>query len=166
MQSKNLLKMNLETCKFMLLPMIEDMKDAPLTFPTAKGGNHPLWVLGHLAYSEGKLLREMMLGESNPLAKWAGIFSDGTEPVGDANKYPPLDEVMSKCLEIHQATVALLDSMSEDDLDTASKNCPPEYEGFFGTYRQCFQQVASHWHMHQGQVADARRAAGRKPLMA
>lgn len=56
MQSKDLLKMNLESCMGMLLPMIEDMKDAPLTFPTPKGGNHPLWVLGHLAYSEGSLL--------------------------------------------------------------------------------------------------------------
>jgi len=166
MQSKDLLKMNLEACKGMLLPMIEDMKDVPLTFPTAKGGNHPLWVLGHLAYSEGKLLREMMLEESNPLDEWKEIFSDGIEPVGDADKYPSFDEVMTKLQEIHQATIALLDSMSEDDLDTPSKNCPPEYEIFFGTYRQCFQQVANHWLMHQGQVADARRAAGRKPLMA
>lgn len=96
MQSKDLLKMNLEACQGMLLPMIEDMKDVPLTFPTAKGGNHPLWVLGHLAYSEGKLLQEMMLGQPNPLADWEEIFGDGTEPVGDAEKYPPLDEVMSK----------------------------------------------------------------------
>lgn len=166
MQSKDLLKMNLEACKSMLLPMIEDMKDVPLTFPTAQGGNHPLWVLGHLAYSEGKLLQEMMLGESNPLDDWKEIFSDGTEPVGEADKYPPLDEVLAKLHEVHHSTMALLDSMSEDDLDTPSKNCPPEYKMFFGTYRQCFQQVASHWLMHQGQVADARRAAGRKPLMA
>lgn len=166
MQSKDLLKMNLEACKGMILPMIEDMKDTPLTFPTPKGGNHPLWVLGHLAYSEGVLIQEMMLGESNPLADWKEIFSNGTEPVADADKYPPFDEVLAKCLEVHQANMALLDSMSEEDLDTASKSCPPEYKGFFGTYRQCFQQIASHWHMHQGQIADARRAAGRKPLMA
>ena len=166
MQSKDLLKMNLEACMGMLLPMIEDMRDAPMTFPTPKGGNHPLWVLGHLAYSEGSLLQEMMLGEANPLADWKQIFSNGTEPVGDADKYPSFDEVLSKCQEVHQANMALLDSMSEEDLDTTNQACPPEYKGFFGTYRQCFQQVANHWLMHQGQVADARRAAGRKPLMA
>jgi len=166
MQSKDLLKINLQACIGMILPMIEDMKDASLTFPTPKGGNHPLWVLGHLAYSEGSLLREMMLGEPNPLADWKEIFSNGTEPVGDADQYPPFDEVLAKCREVHQSSMALLDSMSEDDLGTSSKNCPPEYEGFFGTYRQCFQQVANHWWMHQGQVADARRTDGRKPLMA
>lgn len=166
MQTKELLKMNLEACTGMILPMFEDMKDAPLTSPTPKGGNHPLWVIGHLAYSEGALLQEMMLGESNPLAEWKEIFSNGTEPVDDADKYPPYDEVLAKLQEVHQSNMALLGSMSEDDLDTASKACPPEYEGFFGTYRQCFQQIANHWWMHQGQVADARRAVGRKPMMA
>jgi len=166
MQSKDLLKMNLENCMGMVLPMLEDMKDAPLTFPTAKGGNHPLWIAGHLAYSEGWVLQETMLGESNPLAGWKEVFSMGTEPVGDADKYPPFDEVLAKLQEVHQANMTLLDSMSEDDLDTSSKACPPEYEGFVGTYRLCFQQIASHWLMHQGQVADARRAAGRKPLLA
>ena len=33
--------------------LVEDMRDAPLTQPTpggkGGGGNHPLWVLGHLA---------------------------------------------------------------------------------------------------------------------
>lgn len=166
MQSKDLLKANLEMSMSMVLPMIEDMKDAPLTFPTPKGGNHPLWVLGHLAYAEGSILQEMMLGETNPLADWKEIFGDGTEPVGDADKYPPFDEVLSKCQEVHQANMALFDSLSEDDLDTSSKSCPPEYEGYFGTYRQCFQMIANHWIMHRGQVADARRAAGRKRLMA
>jgi uncharacterized damage-inducible protein DinB len=165
MQSKDLLKMNLEMATGMVQSLIEDMKDAPLTFPTPKGGSHPLWVLGHLAYSEGSILHEMMLGESNPLAEWKEIFADGTEPVSDADKYPPFDEVLAKCQEIHQASMALLGSLSEDDLDTSSKRCPPKYEGYFGTYRQCFQMVANHWLMHRGQVADARRAAGRRPLM-
>jgi len=166
MQSKDLVKMNLEMATGIVLPMIEDMKDAPLTFPTSKGGNHPLWVLGHITYAEGSIIQGMMLGESNPLAQWKDVFGDGTEPVGDADKYPPFDDVLSKCQEVHQANMALLDSMSEEDLDTSSKACPPEYEGFFGTYRQCFQMIANHWLMHRGQVADARRAAGRKPLMA
>ena len=59
-----------------------------------------------------------MLGESNLLAKWKEIFGAGTEPVDDADKYPAFDEVLSKCQEVHQANVALLDSMSEEDLDT------------------------------------------------
>ncbi len=166
MQSKDSLKMNLELTLGVVLPLIEDMKDAPLTFPTRKGGNHPLWVLGHMAYSEGSIIQEMMLGESNPLAEWKEIFGSGVDPVSDAATYPPFDEVLTKCKAAHQANMDLLDSLSEEDLDTKSKGCPEEYAGFFGTYRQCFHMIANHWWMHYGQVADARRADGRKPMMA
>ncbi len=165
MQSKDLLKMALEMNMGMTLPLIEDMRDAPLTFPTPNGGNHPLWVLGHLTYSAANLIQEMMLGKADPLAEWKGIFNFGTEPTSDAAMYPPFDEVLAKCKEVHQANLAVLDSLSEEDLDTPSKGCPPEYAEYFGTYRQCFLMSANHWLFHYGQVADARRAAGRKPLM-
>lgn len=161
MQSKDLLMMNFEWTAGKVLTLIEEMKDAPLTFPTPMGGNHPLWVLGHCAYAEGSILQERMLGVSNPLAEWKEIFGDGTEPVDDAKKYPPFDEVMTKCQKVHQANLALLDSLSERDLDTPTKVCEPKYKKYFGTYGQCFLFVANHWLMHRGQVADARRAAGR-----
>ena len=67
MQSKDLIKMMLETNMGLTIPLIEDMKDAALTSPPPAGGNHPLWVLGHLAYAEGSIIREMMLGEPNPV---------------------------------------------------------------------------------------------------
>ncbi len=56
--------------------------------------------------------------------------------------------------------MALLDSLTEDDLDKASANAPEGFEDTFGTYRLCLQFVADHWYMHRGQLADARRAAG------
>jgi len=97
MQSKDLLKMNLEANISMALPLIEDMRDAPFTFPTPNGGNHPLWVLGHLAYNIGSLTEEIMLGGPNSLSEWKEIFDFGTEPTNDAEKYPPFDEVLEKC---------------------------------------------------------------------
>jgi len=161
MQSKELLRTNLEMTHGFVLGLIEGMKDAPLTFPTPKGGNHPLWVLGHSTYAEAGIIQEKMLGKSNPLPEWKDVFGDGTEPVDDADKYPPFDEVMAKCQEVRQATMTLFDSLSEADLDTPSKGCDPKFAKYFGTYRLCFLFVANHWMMHRGQVADARRAAGR-----
>jgi hypothetical protein len=81
------------------LTLLEDMRDAPLTFPTPNGGCHPLWILD----------------EPNPLASWESMFCRGTEPVADASAYPPL-------------------------------------------------LMANHWLAHRGQVADARRAAGRERI--
>ena len=164
MDTKDLLKMELEMSSSMTLKLLEDMNDAPLTAPTPNGGNHPLWIAGHLAYSIGSLINNMMLGEDNPLAEWKELFDGGTQPVADAAHYPPYDELIAKCQEMHASCMATLESLSESDLDSKSKNCPEEYAPFFGTYRQCFLITAMHWMMHRGQVADARKAAGREVL--
>jgi len=162
MESKELIKMNLDMGFGMTLQMVGDMKDSATVFPSPKGGCHPLWLLGHLAYSEGTMLQQFMLGEENPLAEWKEIFADGTEPSADASKYPPFDEVLAKLQETHQKSVELLESFSEADLDTPSKGCPEQYQAYFGTYRQCFSMIAAHCMMHRGQLADTRRAAGLK----
>lgn len=161
MQTKDLLGINLEWAATKSLSLIDEMKDAPLTFPTPEGGNHPLWVLGHCAYAEGLIIQEKMLGKSNPLAEWKDVFGDGTEPVADADIYPPFDDVRARCDQIRLATTTLFDSLSDYELDTPTKHCEPEQKRQFGTYAQCFLFVANHWLMHRGQVADARRAAGR-----
>jgi uncharacterized damage-inducible protein DinB len=116
-------------------------------------------VLGHLAYIEALTVRGFMLGEPNPLAEWEEPF-DGASTTGDATLYPPFDDVLAKCRETRESTVALLDSLSEGDLDKGSASAPEGYEDTFGTYRLCLQFVADHWYMHRGQLADARRAAG------
>ena len=40
----------------MTVKLAEDMRDAPRTFPTPKGGNHPQWVMGHLTLAEDGLI--------------------------------------------------------------------------------------------------------------
>ena len=79
---------------------------------------------------------------------------------GDVRLYPPFDEVLAKCRDVREATLSLLDSFSEADLDTVSAKIPPRFDDTFGTYRLCLQYVADHWYMHRGQLADCRRAAG------
>ena len=118
-----------------------------------------MWVLGHLAYIEDLVIRKFMLGQDNPLATWEETF-DGADVSADLNIYPGFDEVLAKCREMRESTLAVLDSLSEKDLDQRSANVPKGYEDTFGTYRLCLQYVADHWYMHRGQLADARRAAG------
>ncbi|TMQ67328.1 MAG: DinB family protein [Candidatus Eisenbacteria bacterium] len=123
------------------------------------GGCHTLWVLGHLAYIEALVIRAFMLGEANPLAEWEQTF-DGADTSGDISQFPPFDQVLAKCREVRESTLALLASLSEEDLDKVSARVPVGFEETFGTYRLCLQYVADHWYMHRGQLADARRAAG------
>jgi uncharacterized damage-inducible protein DinB len=158
-QSIHLIRDNLTKSRDRVLARVEEMRDHCMVFPTPNGGAHTLWTVGHLAYIETLIVRAFMLGERNPLAHWEETF-DGADVSADSSAFPPFDEVLAKCREVRESTIALLDSLSEDDLDMRSAKAPEGYEETFGTYRLCLQYVADHWYMHRGQLADARRAAG------
>jgi hypothetical protein len=159
MQSIDLIRDNLKTSRDRVLARVEEMREYCMVFPTPNGGGHTLWTLGHLAYIEALVVRTFMLGQENPLAEWESTF-DGADVSGDIGRFPPFDEVLAKCREARESTMALLDSFSEDDLDKASARIPEGFEDSFGTRRLCFQYACDHWYMHRGQLADARRAAG------
>jgi hypothetical protein len=164
MKTTDFIKTSLEMASSWVMGIIDDMKDAALTTPTPNGGNHPLWVLGHLAYAEGNLINGFVQGQENPLADWKEMFGQGSQPVADADKYPPFEVLMTKFQEIRANTLSVLGSLSDDDLDKPS-HAPAEIQQFFGTIAQCFAALPMHFTFHGGQVADARRAAGRPPLM-
>ncbi len=158
------IRMSLENAKGWSLGLINDMKDAPLTQPTPNGGNHPLWVLGHIVRAESDLLDGFILGQPNRFPELE-MFAMGNEPSTDAAQYPSMDELLEKFEQIRAATLAHLDTLSDADLQKESY-APEEFGPMFGTVGACFAAMQTHMMFHTGQVADARRAAGRKPLMA
>jgi len=158
-QSIDLIRENLIQSRERVLARVEEMREHAMVFPTPKGGAHTLWTLGHLAYIEATVIHVLMLGEVNPLAHWEEVF-DGADVSGDALVFPPFDDVLATCRDARTSTLALLDTLSEADLDHVSAKAPKGFENTFGTYRKCLQYVADHWYMHRGQLADARRAAG------
>ena len=145
--------------------LIADIKDAPLTLPTPLGGNHPLWIVGHLAYSESNLLNCYILNKKNPLEKYKDTLGIGTRPVNDASAYPPIEELIEKFEFARADTLAYLDTITEADLDKPSY-APEDRKEFFGTIGQCLAVMTTHLAFHGGELADARRAAGRDVLMA
>lgn len=159
MNSIDLLRDNLVKSRDRVLARVEEMREHAFVFPTPNGGSHTLWVIGHLAYIESDVIHRFLLGEVNPLADWEEVF-DGADVSGDVRLYPPFDTVLARCRAEREATLALLASMSEVDLDRISGFVPAGWEDTFGTRRLCLQFVADHWYMHRGQLADARRAAG------
>lgn len=159
MQSIELIRQNLEGSRDRVLARVEEMREHCVVFPTPRGGGHTIWVLGHLAYIEGLVVREFMQGQENPLADWEETF-DGADTSGAMEHFPPFDEVLARCREARESTLALVDSLSERDLDRPSAKIPRGFDDTFGTYRLCLQYAADHWYMHRGQLADSRRAAG------
>jgi uncharacterized damage-inducible protein DinB len=160
MQTKEAVKFALTVSNGAVLGVIDEMSGAAMTFPTPKGGCHPLWVLGHLTLVEG-MIPAILFGDKNPAAEWQQYFGENSEPVADAGAYPPFAEVREKYRQLREQNLKLLESLSEADLDKSTKAPPKGREREFATYGQSFLVLALHQTMHRGNVTDARRAAGR-----
>lgn len=159
MDSIHLIRDNLIRSEEIVLSRIEDMREYCMVPPSSNGGCHTLWILGHLAYIEGLIIHQFMLGASNPLADRENMFD--TDQVSTKKEdYVSFDRALSECRTQRAATVKLLDTFNESDLDRTSEQCPETAAQLFGTYRHCFQYVSDHWLMHRGQLANARSAAG------
>lgn len=165
MKATDFIRFSLASSRGWAMGLISDMQDAPLTQPTPNGGNHPLWVLGHIVRAESDLLDGFILGQPNRFPELESLFSMGTTPTTDADQYPSMEELMDKFEEIRAASLAHLESLTDDDLDRPS-HAPEEFGEFFGTVGACYAAMSSHVSFHAGQVADARRTLGRPPVMA
>jgi hypothetical protein len=168
MQAIDLIRSSLEMTDHGIGAIVEGLRDAPLTQPIQRDGvgrgNHPLWIMGHLAYIEGTL-SPILTGEPNPVAHWASSFAPGTHPKADASLYPPFDEVFAKYRELRKQTLTLLTRIGDAGLDQPPKHIPPGFEAAMRTVGHTFMIIALHQMVHYGQLADARRVAGLPPLM-
>ena len=162
MKAIDLIRWALQKTDEWVLGAAEDMRDAPLTQPTPRGGNHSMWVLGHLALVEGEV-PQLLSGEPNPVEHWRSLFGQGTRPTTDAGAYPPYDEVVKKYRELRAKNLARLDEIGEAGLDLAPAAMPPGFQDGTLTRGQLLLVIALHQMSHLGQIADARRAAGKEP---
>lgn len=144
--------------------LADDMRDAPLTRPTTSGGNHPLWLLGHLAVVEAAI-PQIAFGEKNAVEHWGPLFGQGTTPTDDADAYPSYDEVVGTYRDLRAKNLARLDEIGESGLDAVPKAVPPGFENEMQTVGQTYLTIAMHQMIHYGQLADARRAAGRQAFI-
>lgn len=141
---------------------LSEMSDAPLLRPGPWGGNHAMWIAGHLAVVEGRL-HQMIHGTANPVAHWKPLFDWGSEPVDDPAAYPPFDEVLGKFKELRAQTHAYLDQFGDEGLDQPTKSQPPGFGGF-DTVGAAIQIIAGHAIGHMGGMTVVRAAAGKQRL--
>ena len=145
------IKAGLDTSRQWLMALVADIEGAELTSPTPRGGNHPVWVLGHTIHSEASLVSGFVLGRPNPLARWDDLFDMGSQPVSDASKYPSVPELLAEFDKVRAETLKLLDGLTDADLDKPSL-APPELAGMFGTIGQCLAAISLHLTFHAGQA--------------
>lgn len=143
--------------------LAEDLRDAPMTFPTPRGGNHPTWVVGHLVHARSGLLA-MITGEPSAFfEEWDAMLGGESDPVDQPEEYPSYGELMDTWQSLHEQTLVIIDRLDDSALDQPPASIPD-----FLKDNPKFQRIGSvllfmamHEISHRGQLADARRAAGR-----
>jgi len=138
------------------------MKDAPFLRPGPWGGNHAMWIAGHLAVVEGRL-QQMLRGGPNPVHQWKPLFDWGSEPVDDPAAYPPFEEVLESFRQLRKQTHAFLDEVGEAGLDRPTKLQPPGFTEF-KTAGAAIQIIACHAIGHMGGLTVVRAASGKPRL--
>lgn len=139
-----------------------DMKDAPMTRPGAWGGNHPMWIAGHLAVVEGRM-HKVLFGTPNPLEHWKPLFDWGSTPTDDASAYPPYEAVLGEFQKLRAKTREYVDSIDDAALDKPVATPAPGLN-IFDTVGNTIAIHAFHQCLHAGEAAVARRAAGKQPF--
>ena len=165
MNAIDVIKLSLENSRGWTMGLFMDIKDQPMVQATSSGGNHPMWLLGHIVHSESNLLDGFIQGKPNRFPELESNFAMGTSPSTDASEYPSMDELFAIWDEVRAATIEYLNSLSDADLDKPS-HAPEAFSPGFATVGGCFTGICIHASFHAGQVADCRRAAGRTPLFA
>ena len=163
MTAMDLIHKALEMGDRAMMMLVEDLRSAPLAAPTPRGGNHATWVLGHITFIEASV-RSVFFGEPHPLPHWAPLFAPGTEPTSDPKAYPPFDEMIQTYRDLRARNLQLLREIGEAGLDRKTKAPPKGLEEVLGTFGDTFHTIAMHQMNHRGQLADVRRALGRKPI--
>ena len=82
----------------------------------------------------------------------------------NASAYPPFDEILRVYREARAKNLQILEQLGEAGLDQPTKAPPRGLEQAMPNAGSTFLVLAMHQMNHRGQVADARRAAGRKPV--
>ena len=163
--TKSVIEESLTTSYEWIMELAHDLADAPMTSPTPNQGNHPVWIMGHLANSTWGLV-SMITGETNPCEHWDKLFQGGTNPSNDPSIYPSYSNILDEFSKAHRHMLDVLNGLSDDDLNSPVPNVSDEFKEFpnFRCNGSLLLFIGMHNMSHRGQLADARRALGRKPF--
>src|SRR5262249_52918241 len=140
-----------------------DLSDADLVVRPTPGANHIAWQMGHLIQSERHLIASNVAAARYPDLP-AGFAERHTKD-GQARESPDdsgtRPEYVALYTKTHQATIAGLETLSDEDLDRPTEGPMKTYAPTLGAL---FLLVSNHALMHGGQFSVVRRKLG-KPVL-
>ena len=141
---------------------LSDLSDDDLFVRPHPKANHIAWQLGHLIAAEHDL-NNMVCPDSMPALPEGFKEQHSKETAGsdDKSAFRSKDEYVQLMNEQRAATLALLDRLSDEELE---KPAPEKIQQFGETVGTVLAGQSAHWMMHAGQWVIVRRILGKEPL--
>lgn len=162
MDTKEAIKTALATAHMISTSYLGDLTDEEMMHRPAPGCNHIKWQVGHLIESENQMINSCIPGSLPDLPDgFRDKYSKETAASDEASDFHTKEQLLELYETQRAATLAALDKVTDEELDTES---PEPMRSYAPTYGAAFIMQDAHWMMHAGQWAVIRRQLGREPL--
>ena len=164
MSSKTILLESLKMSDQVMNAYLGDLEDGDLLIHPVPGQHNIAWQLGHLISSEAGMVNSVKAGASPELPEGFEA-AYGREPElatsGDNSRYATKATYMELMTKQREATLGLLNSLSDEDLAAPG---PENTRRMVSTVGGVFGLIGSHALMHSGQFVVVRRLQ-KKPIV-
>lgn len=143
-----------------LLSLLEDVPPDKLCHQPIPGGNHALWIAGHLAGTDDFFLNAVAGQPPKLPPHHKELFGMGSKPTPDPRAYPPFEEIKNRLGERREALVSWLKSLNPRKLD---EPLPENLKMFASSHAALPASMAWHEGLHSGQLTVIRRSLGIGP---
>lgn len=126
----------------------------------AEGGNHALWIAGHLGYATNGFIGWVDPSRKVERDDYVTLFGKGSVPQDELSAYPPPGDVQAFLSERGTVLLELLDQCTDADLARPVSQGP----AFMDDVGAVFQMAIWHESLHSGQLAVIHRMLGHLPI--
>lgn len=162
MNAHDVIRYTLNTSARLMLGYIEDLTDEDLMVRPVAGANTIAWQLGHLISAERYFMESIRSGSCPALpGGFDQAHAKDTATSDDAGKFYSKAEYQKLFAAQRQATLQVLESLSETELDGPG---PDRMRAHAPTVGALMNMAGTHILMHVGQFAVVRRKIGKPAL--
>jgi len=145
-----------------LMNLLEATPDDAFFKVPCTGGNHPAWIVGHLALTDDSFLASRTGKASSLPESWDKLFGMKSESVEDTSIYPSREELTVKLVSTREALIDWLKSLSDEQL---LEPITGDWSQFAKNPASLMGTIAWHEGLHAGQIGVVRRMIGLPPIV-
>lgn len=142
------------------LGLLEGIPEDKLFHQLTPGGNHAVWVTGHLTVTDDVFLTDVARREAKCSEAWHKLFGIGSGPTDNPDDYPPTPELRQHLDLRREELIGWFRSL---DAATLAAPLPEALETVAKTYGASISTLAVHEGLHAGQLTMIRRSLGMGP---